>query len=63
MIPEKNNVKTREKNVKMNGKAKAKEPVTSAEDEDEERIKVKKAASKRTESVKAATPEGGHDLP
>ena len=40
MSPEKNNMKTKEKNAK----AKAKEPVTSAEEEEGERIKAKKAA-------------------
>ena len=54
MIPEKNNIKTREKNVEKNGKPKANKPVTSAEEEEEERIKTKKAALKRTESVNAA---------
>ena len=51
MIPEKNNMETKEKNVEKNRKVKAKEPVTSAEEE-EERIKAKKPALKRTESVK-----------
>ena len=45
MIPEKNDMKTKEKNEK-NGKAMVKEPVTSPEGEEEERIKVKKAALK-----------------
>ena len=40
--------------MKKNGRTKAKEPVTSAEGEEEERIKAKKSALKRTESVKAA---------
>ena len=52
VIPEKDNMKTKEKNAK----AKAKEPVTSAKEE-EGRIKAKKAALKRMESVKAAAPE------
>ena len=39
VIPEKNDMKT-EKNVEKDGKAKAKEPVTSA-GEEEERIKAK----------------------
>ena len=63
MIPEKNNMKTKEKNVDENGKAKAKEPVTSGEEEEGERIKAKKATLKRTESVKAASRERGHDPP
>ena len=64
VIPEKNNMKRKEKNGKKNGKAKAKEPVTSAEEEEEgEMIKVKKVALKRAESVKAAAPKRGHDSP
>ena len=35
LIPEKNNMKTKEKNAEKNGKAMAKEPVTSAEEEEE----------------------------
>ena len=57
--PEKNDIKTKEKNAEKNRKAK--EPVTSAEEEEDERMKVKKAALKRTESVKAAALEHGHD--
>ncbi|KIJ92959.1 hypothetical protein K443DRAFT_684887 [Laccaria amethystina LaAM-08-1] len=74
VIPEENNVKTKEKNVKVNGKAKAKEPDSSGEEEveeevqeeeeeEEERLKVKKAVLKRTESIKAAARERGHDSP
>ena len=63
VIPEKNDMKTKEKNVEKNGKAKVKEPVTSAEEEEEERIKAKKAALKRAESIKAAAPESGQDSP
>ena len=63
MIPEKNDMKTKEKNVEKNGKAKVKEPVTSAEEEEGERIKAKKAPLKRTERVKAAALERGHDSP
>ena len=63
MIPEKNNMKTKEKDVEKNGKAMTKEPVTSAEEEEGERIKAKKAALKSTESVKAAALERGHDSP
>ena len=62
MIPEKNNIKTKVKNVKKNEMVKAKEHVTYAEEEEGE-IKAKKAALKRTESVKAAAPEPGHDSP
>ena len=40
MIPEKNNMKT-EKNVEKDGKAKAKEAVAFAEEEEDERIKVR----------------------
>ena len=40
VIPEKNNMNTTEKNVEKNGGAKAKEPVTSAKEEEEgERIR------------------------
>ena len=46
VIPEKNNMRTKEKDAEKNGKVKAKEPVTSAEEEEDERIKVKKAALK-----------------
>ena len=63
MILEKNNMKTKETNVEKNGKAMTKEPVTSAEEEEGERIKAKKAALKSTESVKAAALERGHDSP
>ena len=63
MSPEKNNMKTKEKNAEKNGKAMAKEPVTTAEEEEGERIKAKKAALKRTESVKAAAWERGHESP
>ena len=42
---------------------KAKKRVTSAEEEEELRIKVKKTALKRMESVKAAALERGHDPP
>ena len=63
VIPEKNDMKTKEKNVEKNGKAKVKEPVTSAEEEEGERIKAKKAPLKRTERVKAAALERGHDSP
>ena len=63
VIPEKNNMKTREKNVKKNEMVKAKEHVTYAEEEEGERIKVKKAALKRMESVKAAALEHDHDSP
>ena len=48
-------MKTKEKNEDKNGKAK--ERVTSVEEEEDERIKAKKAPLKRTESVKAAAPE------
>ena len=61
VIPEKNNMKMKEKNVKKNEMVKAKEHVTYAEEEEGERIKAKKAALKRTESVKAAALERGHD--
>ena len=63
MIPEKNNMKTKEKKAEKNRKANVKEPVTSAEEEEDERIKAKKGALKRTVSVKAAAPERGHDSP
>ena len=59
MIPEKNNMKMKEKNEDKNRKAK--ERVTSAEEEEDGRIKAKKAALKRTENVKTAAPERGHD--
>ena len=63
MSPEKNNMKTKKKNVKKNEMVKVKEHVTYAEEEEGERIKVKKAALKRMESVKAAALEHGHDSP
>ena len=49
MSPEKNNMKMHEKDVEKTGKAKAKELVTFAEEE-QEGIKAKKAALKRVES-------------
>ena len=38
-------------------------PITSAEEKDPERIKAKKVALKRVESLKAAAPKRGHDSP